>query len=151
MKIAIGNDHAGVDLKNKIINHLTALGHQIANFGTDTAERTDYPLYAEKVAQTVLSEKAVRGILICGSGVGMCISANKFHGIRAVVCSEPYSAVMSRRHNNSNVLCLGARVVGPELAREIVTAFLGARFTGNDPGGERHARRVAKIRKLEAS
>ena len=144
MKIAIGNDHAGVDLKNKIINHLTALGHQVANFGTDTAERTDYPLYAEKVAQAVLSEKATRGILICGSGVGMCISANKFHGIRAVVCSEPYSAVMSRRHNNSNVLCLGARVVGDELAFMIIDDWLASDFEGG-----RHQQRLDIIKRFE--
>ena len=144
MKIAIGNDHAGVDLKNKIINHLTALGHQIANFGTDTAERTDYPLYAEKVAQAVLSEKAARGILICGSGVGMCISANKFHGIRAVVCSEPYSAVMSLRHNNSNVLCLGARVVGDELAFMIIDDWLASDFEGG-----RHQQRLDIIKRFE--
>ncbi len=144
MKIAIGNDHAGVDLKNKIINHLTALGHQVANFGTDTAERTDYPLYAEKVVQAVLSEKAVRGILICGSGVGMCISANKFHGIRAVVCSEPYSAVMSRRHNNSNVLCLGARVVGDELAFMIIDDWLASDFEGG-----RHQQRLDIIKRFE--
>ena len=144
MKIAIGNDHAGVDLKNKIINHLTALGHQVANFGTDTAERTDYPLYAEKVAQAVLSEKAARGILICGSGVGMCISANKFHGIRAVVCSEPYSAVMSRRHNNSNVLCLGARVVGDELAFMIIDDWLASDFEGG-----RHQQRLDIIKRFE--
>ena len=144
MKIAIGNDHAGVDLKNKIINHLTALGHQVANFGTDTAERTDYPLYAEKVAQAVLSEKATRGILICGSGVGMCISANKFHGIRAVVCSEPYSAVMSRRHNNSNVLCLGARVLGDELAFMIIDDWLASDFEGG-----RHQQRLDIIKHFE--
>ena len=144
MKIAIGNDHAGVDLKNKIINHLTALGHQVANFGTDTAERTDYPLYAEKVVQAVLSEKAVRGILICGSGVGMCISANKFHGIRAVVCSEPYSAVMSRRHNNSNVLCLGARVVGDELAFMIIDDWLASDFEGGQ-----HQQRLDIIKRFE--
>ena len=144
MKIAIGNDHAGVDLKNKIINHLTALGHQVANFGTDTAERTDYPLYAEKVAQAVLSEKAARGILICGSGVGMCISANKFHGIRAVVCSEPYSAVMSRRHNNSNVLCLGARVVGDELAFMIIDDWLASDFEGGQ-----HQQRLDIIKRFE--
>lgn len=144
MKIAIGNDHAGVDLKNKIINHLTALGHQVANFGTDTAERTDYPLYAEKVAQAVLSEKATRGILICGSGVGMCISANKFHGIRAVVCSEPYSAVMSRRHNNSNVLCLGARVLGDELAFMIIDDWLASDFEGG-----RHQQRLDIIKRFE--
>jgi len=144
MKIAIGSDHAGFPLKREIIAFLREKGHTVKDMGVYNAHRSDYPDYAQKVAQVVLSSECERGILSCGSGVGMCISANKIHGIRAVVCSEPYSAVMSRRHNDANVLCLGSRVVGVELAQMIVDQWLSAEYEGG-----RHQKRVDKIKRLE--
>jgi len=144
MKIAIGSDHAGFPLKREIIAFLREKGHKVKDMGVYNAHRSDYPDYAQKVAQVVLSGECERGILSCGSGVGMCISANKIHGIRAVVCSEPYSAVMSRRHNDANVLCLGSRVVGVELAQMIVDQWLSAEYEGG-----RHQKRVDKIKRLE--
>ncbi len=144
MKIVIGNDHAAYQMKAVIKEYLESKGHEVINVGCDSADRVDYPDYAEKVGEAVTSGKAELGIAICGTGVGMCIAANKLKGIRAVVCSEPYSAKLSRMHNNANVLCFGARVVGEELAKMIVDEWLAAEFLG-----ERHAERVAKITALE--
>lgn len=137
MKIAIGNDHTATELKNTIVDYLNTLGIEVVNFGTDTNERTDYPLFAEKVTQSVQAKDVAFGILICGTGIGMSIAANKQKGIRACVCSEPYSAKASREHNDANVLCFGARVVGPEVAKMIVEHFIEA-----DYHGDRHQRRV---------
>ncbi|MDO4960307.1 MAG: ribose 5-phosphate isomerase B [Eubacteriales bacterium] len=145
MKIAIANDHAAVEMKDFIRDYLTELGHEVNDLGCFAGERADYPDYAKKVGLEVTAGNAELGILICGSGVGMSIAANKIKGIRAVCCSEPYSAKMSRMHNDANVLCFGARIVGPELAKMIVDEFLGASFLG-----ERHAMRVDKIKALEA-
>ncbi len=144
MKIAIGNDHAAVDMKNIIKSYLEEKGYEVINFGTDTTESVDYPLYGEMVANAVVSGKADLGIAICGTGVGISIACNKVNGVRAVCCSEPYSAKLSRIHNNSNVLCFGARVIGPELAKMIVDEWLAAEFIGG-----RHQKRVDIISEIE--
>ena len=124
MKIAIANDHAAADMKKAIMAYLEEKGYEVVNFGTDTSERCDYPQYAEPAANAVASGECDLGILICGSGVGMSLCANKVNGIRCVVCSEPYSAMMSRRHNDANMLAFGARVVGLDLAKMIVDTWL---------------------------
>ena len=144
MKIAIGNDHAAVDMKNTIKTYLEEKGYEVINFGTDTTESVDYPLYGEMVANAVVSGKADLGIAICGTGVGISIACNKVNGVRAVCCSEPYSAKLSKIHNNSNVLCFGARVIGPELAKMIVDEWLAAEFIGG-----RHQKRVDIISEIE--
>lgn len=144
MKIAIGCDHVGFILKPFIISHLKNRGVDILDKGTHSENRTDYPIYAEAVARAVASGEADLGILICGSGIGISIAANKVHGIRAVVCSEPYSAKLSRQHNNTNVLAFGSRVIGAELAKMIVDEWLNADFEG-----ERHQTRVNMITQLE--
>lgn len=144
MKIAIGSDHVGIELKPTIIEYLEELGHQVTDFGPFSAERTDYPVYGKKVAQEVASKNFDLGVLICGTGVGISISANKVHGIRAVVCSEPYSAKLSRQHNNTNILAFGSRVIGSELAKMIVKEWLDAEFEG-----ERHSKRIEMIAEIE--
>jgi len=144
MKIAIASDHVGLELKRTIIKYLQELGHDVIDYGPQTSERTDYPVYGKKVAVEVAEHRADAGILICGTGVGMAITANKVKGIRAVVCSEPYSAQLSRQHNNTNVLAFGARVVGSELAKMIVKAWLDAEFEGG-----RHTNRVKMISEIE--
>jgi ribose 5-phosphate isomerase B len=144
-RVAIGSDHVGYPLKEEIKRYLDELGYSYQDFGAQSVERTDYPLFAKDVTASVTSNQADLGILICGTGVGMSIAANKVKGIRAVVCSEPYSAMLSRQHNNTNVLALGARVIGLELARMIVKAWLEAEFEGG-----RHAARVEMISQIEA-
>jgi ribose 5-phosphate isomerase B len=144
-RIAIGSDHVGYPLKEEIKKYLDELGCAFQDYGTHTTERTDYPLFAREVTAAVSSKQADLGILVCGTGVGMAITANKLRGIRAVVCSEPYSAMLSRQHNNTNVLALGSRVVGPELARMIVKTWLEAEFEGG-----RHAKRLEIISGIEA-
>ncbi len=126
MKIGIGNDHAAVELKNIISEHLKERGCEVVNFGTDTSESFDYPIAGYKVGKAVANGDVDLGILICGTGVGISLAANKVEGVRAVVCSEPFSAKLSRMHNNTNVLAFGARVVGSELAKMIVDEWLGA-------------------------
>ena len=143
--IAIGSDHVGYPLKEEIKKYLDELGYTYQDFGAHSVERTDYPLFAKDVTSVVSSNQAALGILICGTGVGMSIAANKVKGIRAVVCSEPYSAMLSRQHNNTNILALGSRVIGPELARMIVNAWLEAEYEGG-----RHATRVEMISQIEA-
>jgi ribose 5-phosphate isomerase B len=146
MRIAIGADHAGVPLNEDVIEELRKAGHELIDLGThDGSIPDDYPDYAKKVGEAVQSGSAEIGILICGSGVGASVAANKLRGIRAALCGDTYSAHQSREHDDCNLLCLGARVVGVELALDIVRAFVEARFTGE----ERHKRRVAKIRQLE--
>ena len=138
--IVVGNDHAGLPLKKEIVGALVELGWTVEDLGVNETTSVDYPDYAHTVARSILSGKHRLGLLFCGSGIGISIAANRHPGIRAVVCSEPYSAAMARRHNDANVLCMGARVVGGGLAREILEAFLGQTFEGG-----RHAERVAKI------
>ncbi|MEJ4042992.1 bifunctional allose-6-phosphate isomerase/ribose-5-phosphate isomerase RpiB [Erwinia sp. SLM-02] len=143
-KIAFGCDHVGFILKEEILAHLRNRGVEAIDKGTWSTERTDYPHFARSVAQAVIGGEAEGGLLICGTGVGISIAANKFPGIRAVVCSEPYSARLSRQHNNTNVLAFGSRVVGGELAKMIVDAWLDAEFEGG-----RHQMRVEAIAALE--
>jgi len=145
IRIAIGSDHVGLSLKEEIKKYLGEMGYAYEDFGTHSAERTDYPLFARDVTSAISSGESDLGILICGTGVGMSITANKVKGIRAVVCSEPYSAMLSRQHNNTNVLALGSRVIGPELARMIVKAWLEVEFEGG-----RHASRLEIISQIEA-
>ena len=144
MKIAMGNDHSAVEMKNEIRAYLESKGHEVINFGTDTTDSCDYPVYGEKVGRAVVSGEADLGIAICGTGIGISLACNKVKGVRACACSEPYSAQMSRRHNNANVLCFGARVIGPELAKMIVDAFLENQFEGG-----RHERRVNMVMEIE--
>ena len=147
MKIAIGSDHAGFSLKNKLRDHLIAEGHDVHDIGTNSAESTDYPDYAEKVGQAVVKGECELGVLCCGTVVGISMAANKIHGIRAAAVSEPVSARMARSHNDANVVCIGERIVGPEVASEIVKTFLETPFSE----GDRHKRRIAKIASLETS
>jgi ribose 5-phosphate isomerase B len=149
MKIAVGFDHAGFPLKKTVLDTIREAGHEPIDMGTDSTEPVDFPDYSEKVGRAVQSGQAERGILVCGSGVGACIAANKLKGVFAGLCHDTYSAAQGVKHDDMNVLCLGARVIGPELAIVLIDAFLSARYIGNDPGGERLARRVGKIRKLE--
>ena len=144
MKIAIGNDHAAYELKHHIVKYLQDKGHEVINFGVDTGERTEYPSRAEDVAKAVVSGQAERGIVICGTGVGISIAANKVHGIRCACVSEPVSARMCRAHNDCNMIAFGARIVGPQMAEAIVDAFLETEALGG-----RHAERVQLIMKLE--
>ncbi|MFN2499044.1 MAG: ribose 5-phosphate isomerase B [Pyrinomonadaceae bacterium] len=146
MRIAIGADHGGYPLNERVIEELRSGGHELTDFGThDGSQPDDYPDYALKVGQAVQRGAAEIGILICGSGVGAAVAANKLQGIRAALCGETYSGHQSREHDDCNVLCLGARVVGEELALDIVRAFVAARFTG----AERHQRRLEKINVME--
>jgi len=149
MKIAVACDHAGFPLKAAVLEVVRAEGHEVLDLGTDSTMAVDYPDFAEKLGHALQSGEAERGILLCGSGVGACIAANKMHGIYAGICHDTYSAHQGVEHDDMNVLCIGARIIGPEPAHEIVAAFLRARFVGNDPGQERHQRRVNKVRKLE--
>jgi ribose 5-phosphate isomerase B len=146
MRISVGADHGGFPLNERVIAELRAAGHDVQDFGThDGSQADDYPDYALAVGQAVQRGEADVGLLICGSGVGASVAANKLRGVRAALCGDTYSAHQSREHDDCNVLCLGARVVGVELALEIVRAFLSARFTGE----ERHRRRLAKINDIE--
>lgn len=149
MKVAVACDHAGFPLKNIVLEAIRAAGHEALDLGTDSTQAVDYPDYAEKLGKAIQSGQADRGVLLCGSGVGACIAANKLHGIYAGICHDTYSAHQGVEHDDMNVLCMGARVVGPELVHELVTSFLAAHFIGNETGQERHKRRVEKVRKLE--
>lgn len=144
MKIAIGNDHAAPELKNVIKAHLENKGIEVIDFGVAVGEKADYPVQAEKVALAVVNGEADLGIAICGSGIGISIACNKVRGIRAACCSDPYSAKLSRIHNNSNILCFGARVVGDEVAKMMVDEWLNAEFEGG-----RHQRRIDLIKDIE--
>lgn len=144
MKIAIGCDHGGVDLKKTVIKHLQEKGIEVKDFGTYTEESCDYPEYGQKVAEEVVAKNYDFGIVICGTGIGISISANKVPGARAALCHDTFSAHATREHNNANILALGARVTGPGLALDIVDTFLGATFEGG-----RHERRIDKISEIE--
>ena len=145
MIIAIGNDHAAVEMKNELVEYLTAKGYEVINYGTDTNDSVDYPVYGEKVASAVANGTAELGIAICGTGVGIGIACNKVNGVRACTCSEPYSAIFSRKHNNANVVTFGARVIGIETAKMICDGFLETEFEGG-----RHERRVNELMDIEA-
>jgi ribose 5-phosphate isomerase B len=144
-RIALGSDHAGFSLKDDIATYIKGLGYEILDLGPHSAEPVDFPDYAEAVGHAILRGEAMRGILICGSGVGVSVAANKIPGIWAALCHDIYSAHQSVEHDDANVLALGAQVVGPAVAHELVRAFLEARFSGK----ENHRRRVEKIKALE--
>ena len=145
MRVALAADHAGFSLKTKIAIYLEEAGFEILDLGTHGKESVDYPDFARAIGKVLQEEKAERGIIICGSGVGACVAANKMANIRAGLCHDTYSAHQGVEHDDINVLCLGARIVGEELAKELVSAFLAARFTGE----ERHRRRLDKIKAME--
>jgi len=144
MRIGMGNDHGGTELKWAIKAYLESKGHEIVNYGTDTNDSCDYPEYGRKVAEAVMAGEVECGILICGTGVGISIAANKVKGIRAAVCSDCATARLVKEHNNANILAFGARIVGVELAKDICDAYLNAEFEG-----DRHNRRIAKIHEIE--
>ena len=150
MRVVIASDHAGYPLKGTVVEAVQAAGHEAVDLGTNSTESVDYADFVEKVGRAIQKGKAERGILLCGSGVGACIAANKMKGIYAAICHDTYSAHQGVEHDSMNVLCLGGRVIGPEVVKELVFAFLRARFIGNDLGEERHVRRVGKVRKLES-
>jgi len=145
MRLVVGSDHAGFQLKNEMASLLKTLGHEVLDVGAYDERPSDYPDFAEAVGRAVLDGRAERGVLICGSGVGASVAANKLVGIRAGMCHDTYSAHQGVEHDNMNVLVLGSRVVGVMLAEDLVKAFLGAQFTGE----ERHVRRLAKVKALE--
>jgi RpiB/LacA/LacB family sugar-phosphate isomerase len=146
MKVVVGSDHAGFDLKQDVAAMLRKEGHDVLDVGTDTTAAVDYPDFAEKVSLAVRDGKAERGVLICGSGVGASVAANKIPGIRAGLCHDYYSAHQGVEHDDMNVLVLGGRIIGPAPAHELVRAFVGAKYTGE----ERHARRLEKVKAIEA-
>ena len=145
MKIGIANDHTALEMKKDIIAYLESKGHDIVDYGTDSTESTDYTIWGEKVANAVASGEVEKGIAICGTGLGISLACNKVNGIRACVCSEPYTARYSRLHNNCNIICFGARVIGIEMAKMIVDEFFETEFEGG-----RHQRRVDMIMDIEA-
>jgi ribose 5-phosphate isomerase B len=145
MRIAIGSDHRGYDVKRRIRSLLEQMGHEVLDLGTDSNENVDYPDFAFQVAQAVAEGRVERGVLVCGTGIGMCIAANKVKGVRAAPCHDSITVEMSRRHNDANVLCLSADLLGEELIGRIVRLWLETEFEGG-----RHARRVEKITRYEA-
>ncbi len=145
MKLVVGSDHAGFQLKNAMASMLTSLGHEVLDVGAYDERPSDYPDFAEAVGRAVLDGRAERGVLICGSGVGASVAANKLVGIRAGMCHDTYSAHQGVEHDNINILVMGSRVVGEKLAEDLVKTFLGAQFTYE----ERHMRRLAKVKALE--
>lgn len=144
MKIAIGNDHAATDLKKEIMEYVKELGYEAVNFGTDGYESCNYPEFGEKVGRAVVSGEADCGILICGTGVGISIAANKVKGVRCGVCSDTATAHLIKEHNDANIIAFGARIVGTQLAKDIVKSYLEAEFMG-----ERHQKRIEMIQKIE--
>ncbi len=149
MKIAVGCDHAGFPLKQVVIESVKTAGYEVIDVGTFSADAVDFPDFTKKVGEKIQTGEAERGILICGSGIGAAIAANKMKGIYASICHDTYSAAQGVMHDAMNVLCLGGRVIGPELVKVLVAAFLTARYLGNDKDGERLARRVGKIRAMQ--
>ena len=144
MKIGIGNDHEAVAMKNEIKAYLEELGHEVVDYGTYTEESCDYPVYGEAVGRAVVAKEVECGVLICGTGVGISIAANKVPGVRAAVCSETTTARLVKEHNNANIIAFGARIVGIEVAKDIVKTYLDAEFQG-----ERHEKRIALIHEIE--
>ena len=144
MKVAFACDHAGFALKEAVIAHLKEMGHEVVDFGCYTPERVDYPVQGEKAARAVASGECALGVLICGTGIGISLAANRVHGSRAAVCSESYSAELTRRHDDANMIAFGARVVGEGTACAILDAFFGAKFEGG-----RHAQRVAMLDEIK--
>lgn len=147
MRIAVGNDHAGLSIKAAVIDELQQLGHEVTDLGTNDPRSQDFPDFAGYVGQAIQNKEADRGVLICGSGVGVCLAANKMHGIRASIAHDTYSAHQGVEHDGMNVLCLGARIIGEAVARELVQSFVNATFQEE----ERFIRRVNKIDRMEAT
>lgn len=147
MQIAVGNDHAGLPLKATVVDELRRLGHEVADYGTNEPQSVDFPDFAGMVGRALQEGTAERGILLCGSGVGVCIAANKLHGVRASIAHDTYSAHQGVEHDGMNVLCLGSRIIGEAVARELVSTFVNACFQEED----RFIRRVNKINAMEAS
>ena len=147
MRVVAGSDHAGFELKQLLLPLLKQLGHEVIDVGTNSTAAVDYPDFAEAVGKAILEGRADRGVLICGSGVGASVAANKIHGIRAGICHDTYSAHQGVEHDDMNVLVLGSRVIGSAVAPELVKAFLGANFTNE----ERHVRRLKKVLAIETS
>src|ERR671919_3137439 len=146
MKVAVAFDHRGVKLRERVLDELAALGHEVVDLGTDDAsQRVDYPDKARELGESLLGGDAERGVLVCGSGVGASVAACKLAGIRAAICHDVYSAHQGVEHDDMNVLCLGSEVIGPELAADLVRAFLQARFSG----GERYVKRLEKVQAME--
>jgi len=145
MRVAMGADHAGFSLKRDLVSYLKSLKHEVLDLGTNSQDPVDYPDYAEAVGRAIVDGQAERGVLVCGSGVGASVAANKIPGIRAGLCHDTYSARQGVEHDDMNVLVLGARVIGPELARELARVYIEATFSGE----ERHRRRLEKIARLE--
>ena len=146
MRVAVAFDHRGVKLRERLLEELDGLGHEVVDLGTDTdAERIDYPDKARQIGEAILDGDAERGVFVCGSGVGASVAASKLPGIRAAICHDVYSAHQGVEHDDMNVLCLGSEVVGPSLARDLVTTFLAARFDG----GERYVKRLQMIEDIE--
>jgi len=146
MKVALGCDHGGFVLKQAVLNKIKELGFEVLDFGTNSTDSVDYPDFAVKVANAVLSGQAERGILMCGSGVGVCITANKFKGIYASVAHDIYTAAQGVTHDNMNILCMGGRVISPQQAADLASAFLTATAAGQE---ERHLRRIKKVLEVE--
>ena len=146
MRIAVGCDHAGFPLKDAAVDELKRLGHEVVDLGTNSSEAVDYPDYAQAVGEAVMRGEVERGLLLCGSGVGASVAANKVPGVRAAVCHDTFSARQGVEDDDMNVLCLGARAIGPELALDVIRSWLGATFSN----AERHARRLGKVKALEA-
>lgn len=144
MLVAIGADHAGLEMKNEVVAVLKELGHQVSDYGTDTPQSVDYPDFGEKVSVAVAGGQAEKGILICGTGIGMSIVANKFRNIRAALCNDLFSAKMSRLHNDANILVMGGRIIGKDLAKEIVRTWMNTEFESG-----RHLNRLKKISLIE--
>jgi RpiB/LacA/LacB family sugar-phosphate isomerase len=144
-RVAVAADHAGFPLKGLVIQFLQKAGHEVIDLGTHSKDPVDYPDFARAIAESILSGQSTEGILLCGSGVGACVVANKFPGIRAGLCHDTYSAHQSREHDDCNVLCMGPRIIGDKLALEIVHAWINATFTGED----RHVKRLAKLKAIE--
>ena len=145
MKVGFGCDHTAIDLKKELMEYMTEKGYECVDYGAyDASVRVDYPDQGQKVAEAIIAGEVEKGVLICGTGIGISLAANKVPGIRAAVCSEPYSAMMTAKHNNAQIIAFGARVVGDELAKKILDAFFGAKFEGG-----RHAERVQKIIEIE--
>ena len=145
MRVVVGADHRGYEMKDEIAAVLKRDGHEVLDVGTNSEESVDYPDYARTIGEALTDGRAERGVLVCGSGVGASIAANKIRGVRAALCHDTYSARQGVEHDDMNVLCLGSRVVGPELALELVRAFLGARLSGE----ERYRRRLNKVAEME--
>lgn len=144
MKIALGADHGGYELKTAVLKYLEGKGYECVDYGCYSADRCDYPVYGEKVGRAVASGECDLGVLVCGTGIGISLAANRVPGVRAAVCSEPYSAQLTREHNNANVICFGGRVIGEGTAYMIVDAFLNSEFQGG-----RHAERIAMLDKIK--